>query len=575
MTLGKTFQTPDGQRTVAITGTVLLLGLSSGCYVGVGESPAAQGDTEGGTETRGGDPADADGSDGSDGGEPAQACADAPMGATVLRRLTADEYRNTIGDLFGVEPPPLEMLPTDGRPRDFRSTAGQMLTPATTMKYFDAARFVAERRAAADPQWFPCTLDDGCVDDHLRDEGRQIFRRPLSDDEVSRYHTIFTRSMDVGDSPTEAADTMLQSMLVSPNFLYLTLPDGDPGERVDLDDWQIASRLSFLLWASTPDDALLDAAAAGELGSPSARAEMAERLLEDPRAEDAVDAFFMQWLTAENISLVAKDPALHPEVTPELTAALEEESRLYFREIFWNRGASLQELFTSPVRVRNGALSAYYGDDLVPADQTEMTVVEGDVSDEAFGMLSQAGMLMTIGRNTETKIIYRGVFVQNKLLCSDITLTSTDMVPPLPEVDPAATSRDQVAQHTAAPTCAGCHSLINPPGFALEHFDTTGRWRDDERGLKIDASAEILGLGDGPVDGALELSAALGSSDLVRSCAMEQMFEFAIGREPTGDDSCITDELSASMLDSGDDLQALLVQIVASEAFAQRVAPEE
>jgi hypothetical protein len=149
-------------------------------------------------------------------------------------------------------------------------------------------------------------------------------------------------------------------------------------------------------------------------------------------------------------------------------------------------------------------------------------------------------------------------------------------VPPLPEIDPLATTRVQVAQHTAEPACAGCHRLLNPPGFALEHFDNIGRWRDDERGLELDASADLEDLGiEGTFDGALAFSRALAASEAVQSCAVAQMFEFAIGREPSTEDACVTDDLFASFVENDGDLQQLLVDIVASEAFAERVAPQE
>lgn len=542
--------------------------LVGGCYHGADGGVAAEG---------GGDSADAptsgSESSGDDGGEPAGVCADAPLGVTPLRRLSANEYRNTIADLFAIEPPTVEALPADMRIYDFRTTAEQLLSAGTAAKYFDAAKLVADGLDAATPGWFPCAEDDACVDEWLADEGLRIFRRPLVADEVAHYHALFTAELDAGDAVPAAASTMLQALLVSPHFLYLQQPVAEPGERVALDDWQIAARLSYLVWASTPDDELLALAAEGGLATSQARIEQAQRLLEDPRAQAAVDEFFMQWFAAEDISTVIKDPALYPEVVPELTFALEEESRMFFREVFWNRGAALDELFTSPVRVRNAALAAYYADDSVAADQTDLTVIEAAIDERSFGLLSQAGLLMSIARNESTQIIYRGKFIRNKLLCQRITPPMAGTVPPLPQIDPEATTREQVAQHTAAAECAACHSLLNPPGFALEHFNTIGLWRDDERGLPIDASGEIVGVGiDEPVDGALELSQALANNDTVRQCAVAQMFEFAIGREPEPDDACVTDDLYAAFVDNGGDLQALLVDIVASEAFAERVA---
>jgi hypothetical protein len=552
--------------------SVTFAAIVGGCYHGSDATPASGGTADAGDPPPGG--SDAESSD--DGSTPAGACADAPLGVTPLRRLTANEYRNTVADLFDIEPPAIEALPTDMRVHDFRTTANQVLSAGTAAKYFEAAKLVVEARDDAAPGWFPCEQDDACVDEWLATEGLRIFRRPLSDDEVAHYHALFSGELEAGDAVPEAATTMLQAMLVSPHFLYLQQPAGEPGERVALDDWQIAARLSYLVWASTPDDALLAAAADGALSTPEARTEQAQRLLEDPRAKAAVDEFFMQWFAAEDISTVIKDPALYPEVVPELTLALEEESRLFFREVFWNRGAAIDELFISTTKVRNAALAAYYDDGSVPTDQTELTVVEGEIDERSFGLLSQAGLLMSIARNESTQIIYRGKFIRNKLLCQHITPPMAGTVPPLPEIDPEATTREQVSQHTAANECSACHALLNPPGFALEHFDTIGLWRDDERGLPIDASAELVGVGiDAPVDGALALSRALADNDTVRECAVAQMFEFAIGREPESDDACVTDDLYASFVDSGGDLQALLVDIVASEAFAERVAGEE
>ncbi|MBC8068692.1 MAG: DUF1592 domain-containing protein [Deltaproteobacteria bacterium] len=557
-------------RTTLSVPAVLSAILAVGCYHGTDRA------NQDGGATDDADDGPASGSEAADesGDIPPGACAETTLGVTPVRRLGATQYRNSVVDLFGITPPPVESLPSDAKFFDFRTTSNQLLSAGTATKYFDAAALVATARATATPEWFPCDEDGTCVDDYLQGEGRRIFRRPLTDDEITHYHGLFTARLEAGDTTPEAASLLLQALLVSPHFLFLEQPVGEPGERVVLDDWQIAARLSYLVWASTPDDTLLDAAAAGELATSEARAEHARRLLEDPRAAAAVDDFFMQWLTTEDISDVVKDPIVYPEVVPELTAALEEEARLYFREVFWNRGGAVDELLISPIRVRNQTLSAYYGDGL--ATGSELTVVEGDIDEHSFGLLSQAGLLMSVSRSAPTQIIHRGKFIRNKLLCQHITPPMAGTVPPLPEIDPLATTRDQVMQHTAEPACAGCHRLLNPPGFALEHFDNIGRWRDDERGLEIDASADLEDLGiPGPIDGALAFSQALAESEAVESCAVAQMFEFAIGREPTDDDACVTDDLFASFVQNDNDLQQLLIDIIASEAFGERVAPVE
>lgn len=500
--------------------------------------------------------------------------------ATSWRRLTQSEYRNVVRDVLGVEPPDAQLLPLDTRVAGFTSTAGQPLTVAAARRYFDAARHVGRRIEAAVEPHAPCGVaNDGdgaaeriCVESFLEDRGARLFRRPLLPEELQRYAGAFTRSR-AQRSYQESLALVVEGLLVAPEFLFVQEPSGGaPGAAHALDGWQLASRLSLLLWDSAPDEPLLRDAQAGRLAEPDVLRGHVERLLGDARARGAVRSFFDDWLQLSRVEHLVRDPVAFPEVTPALLSELAEESRRYAEDVFW-QSSDFRELFVSRARYRSAALSAFYRDALGATSDVER--YEAEPSEQSFGLLSQAGILMTLAQSDKTAAIHRGAFVWRNLLCSGLPPPPAGLATPLPALTPGMTSRQRITQHTADPSCAGCHQRINPLGFALDQFDIGGRFREAERGRPIDATVELDAAElTATLDGARELSEVLADSERVRACLLQQLFAFALGRAPAAADSALFEALDRRLATTGS-LRAVLAELALSEPFRTRVEPAQ
>ncbi len=492
-----------------------------------------------------------------------------------LRRLTRTEYRNLVRDVLGIEPPAEYTLPEDWSNAGFRSTADELTTVAAAERYLDAALEVGERLLPTIRERMPCSASDvagerACIDDWLTAFGPRLFRRPIAEEERTRFLTAFEQAR-ASETYEESASLVIEAVLVAPELLFIELPSGGaPGDVLPLDSWQVATRLSLLLWDSTPDEALLAAAERGELTSRAALAEQVGRLLEDPRSHATVRSFFDDWLGLGKIPGLAADPESYPYLPRELTADLAEETRAYTQDVFLQR--DFRELFVSGRRFRSASLSGFYGDQLGLNESVAPYAAE--VSEQSFGLLSQAGFLMTLARAEVSSPIHRGAFLRRKLLCGRLPSAQPGVAIPLPPLTAGVSKRQSITEHTAGAPCVGCHGTFNPLGFALEHFDIGGAWRESEAKLPIDArvSFDEPGL-HADVDGALQLSQALANSPSARACAVQQLFTFALERLPTSTDQGWFDDLGRSFESSGFSLRALLTELVLSEEFRSRIEP--
>jgi hypothetical protein len=502
----------------------------------------------------------------------------AEVASAPLRRLTRAEYQNVVREVLGVEPPAAHALPEDSLASGFRSTVNQLTTIAAANRYLDAAVEIGQKLEPAMRELVPCSASDldgekSCIDDWLVSYGPRLFRRPMSDEERARYVAAFERAR--ATEPYEpSASLVIEALLVAPELLFVELPSGgEPGSAHQLDSWQVATRLSLLLWDSVPDQALLEAASRGELTSRAALSAHVERMLLDQRARATVGAFFDDWLGLGKIEGAGADKDAAPFIPRELAAAFAEESRRYVEEAFWV-DRDFRRLFVSNVKVRNPLLSSVYGDKLATSDA--MVRYEADVSERSFGLLSQKGFLMILARSSPNAPIHRGAFVRRKLLCGRLSPPPAGVATPLPELMPGMTKRQTISVHTSGAACVGCHEAFNSFGFALEHFDVSGAWRDVDATLPIDARVAF----DEPglpleVDGARQLSEALAQSTSARACALQQLFSFALERPPSASDLPLFDDLGRKFEASGFDLKAILTELVLSDAFRTRIEPEQ
>lgn len=321
----------------------------------------------------------------------------------------------------------------------------------------------------------------------------------------------------------------------------------------------------------------MDAADADELRTPAQIEEQARRLLRAPRAREAVRTFHRQWLGLSKITSVltgiGKDPEAFPDYDPAILPHLQTQTEQFFEFAIFDVDASVDTLFTAPFTLVNAPLAEYYGFSAPTATEDQFVRVELDPT-RYSGFLTQAGLLALYAKPDRTSPVHRGKYVRERLLCQ-VPPPPPDVVPEAPEVDITKTTREQLAQHEVNPLCSGCHSLMDPLGLGFEHFDAMGRWRDDEHGLAIDASGEVIGTADidGPFNGAVELGAALAGSQTVHDCITRQWFRFAHGRAETDADAESLTRIRDAFAESDYHIQELLVALTQTDAFRYRRVP--
>ncbi|WP_437962740.1 DUF1592 domain-containing protein (plasmid) [Sorangium sp. So ce119] len=530
-----------------------------------------------------------------DGEATAPLCTAIEPGESPLRRMTRVEYDNTIADLLGDDSRPARGFVPEEESLGFNNQAAALVvSPLLAEQYMTAAEGIAERAAGKllgeAPACREAAGGAACREEIaalVASLGKRAFRRPLAEDEVDELVALFQRGLALGDAPADAPDAastglslVVQAMLQSPHFLYrveLGMPDPVEGDVVPLTSYEVASRLSYLLWGTMPDDALFTAAERGALGTAAEIEAQARRMLEDPRAREAVKNFHRQWLGLAKIDEVAaggKDPELYPEYRDELLSLFQAETEAFLDHAIFEEDASVTTLFTAPYSMMNRELAEFYGVEGGPRGEAFERVAL-DPSQRA-GFVTHAGLLSLYAKPNRSSPVHRGRWVRQSLLCQ-IPPPPPDVVPEPPTVDPTKTTREQFSQHVSDPGCRSCHALLDPIGFGFEHYDALGRWRDAENGIPVDASGELTQTDvDGPFDGAVELAHRLADSEQVRACVVKQWFRFGHGRAEQGEDACSLSQATQAFEASGYNIKALLVALTQTDAFRYRrviVAP--
>lgn len=525
------------------------------------------------------DPASRSGGRGAGPGSAPLVCDDGipDLAVRPLRRLTPAQYANTLRDLVG--DPALAPNVDDG---------GALLSERGTRQLRDAAALVLERRAEWTVPVFPCDLDgaasEACAAAFIDGFVRRAFRRPATEEERAWLMGVY-RDAQVELGFRDAMEVLLEVVLQSPQVVYLqevgVERDGLPAGVRALTELELASRLSYFLWNTTPDDALLDAADRGELAGDGLRAH-AERLLGDPRAEATVQDFFWRYLQLDggrlhhSLEETTKDATLFPEYGDGLQAAMRTELEAFVRRVFFEEDASFDRLLLARTAYVNASLARVYGVEGGPATDDDWQWVELD-AEERGGLLTRAAFLTVFSAANVQSPIRRGVFVLEEVLCQELgepPPNASDVPVEGGEVDDGSggtivlSVRDDVTARTSEPQCAGCHGVINPVGFTFEHYDAIGRWQDTDRaaGTAIDASGHLAGTDvDGPVADALALSEALARSQRVRQCFADRWLSRALG-EVGDEDGCTKEGVRARFSESGS-MREMLLAIIESDAF--------
>jgi hypothetical protein len=492
---------------------------------------------------------------------------------TLVRRLSHVEYARTVSDLFPELAIPEQEFAEDLRVHGFENNATSLNPSAVLVEqYAESAARIAELVGDSAASVLPCDgADMACGSQFIESFGARAFRRPLTDEEQQRYEGFFAQQMEA-ISFRGALELTVQAFLQAPAFLYRLELDGEvDGDAVQLDDYEMASRLSYFLWQSMPDDELFAAAAAGELHTADQVQTQARRMLDAPRAVDAIVDFHRQWLAFDRVFEENKDPELFPDWSEDLRAAMREESDRFVAWNFEEGDGTIASLLTSNVSFVNGVLAEFYGVDASGDDFQQVTLPE-----ERSGLLTRGTFLASRSHSANGSPPLRGVAVLDELLCDrpPPPPPNADTSTPMSDGEPR-TNRELFEARTAPAGCQNCHQRINGIGYGFEAFDATGHYRTTDNDQPVDATGELIGTDvDGTFDGATELSERLATSGQVEYCAVRNWFRYAFAREDQPGDWCKLDALYTALQQHDGDVRELLVQITSSYEFTHRPAEQ-
>jgi len=417
---------------------------------------------------------------------------------------------------------------------------------------------------------------DACRDTFIASFGRRAFRRPLTDAEKAPLAALFPQGATLIDGTADnfhkGVQIVLEAMFQSPNFIYRPeLSTQTSGGVIALGGYEMASRLSFFLTNGPPDDALLDAAAGGQLATADGVASQAQRLIATDAAKETVRDFHHQWLVMDNYAnKLAKDAAKYPTVTPDLAPVLAQETEKFIAEVTFTQGKGWKSLLTAPFTFVNSTTAPLYG--VSGSFGSTLTRVDLDPAKRA-GLFTQLGFLATHAYSNQSSPIHRGAFIQRNVLCTRIP-DPPPMVPELPPLMATQTTRQQVDMHTAPAECANCHhNYINPVGFGLENYDAVGAFRATENGVTIDATGTLAGTAaNAPFTDGVSESAAIAASPEAQRCYSTTWMRYAFGRAETAADMCAIQVLGARLQDDSYKVTDLMVDITRTTAFMYRGA---
>lgn len=510
---------------------------------------------------------------GGPGSNPAHAnCASFDPGPSPLRRLTRWEYDNTVHDLLGDTTRPGSKFVPEAEQFGFdNNAAGATLNQLVVQQYEEAAETLVKNAMSDLAGLLGCDPaaagEDECAKSFVGSFGRRAFRRPLTSEETARFESFYATNK-ASHGFADAIGMVVRAMLQSPSFLYrleLGMPEPGANGALRLTQYEVASRLSYLLWGSMPDEELLAAAENGQLSTPAQVEQQARRMLEADSGARAVKNFYAQWLGIEEIEQLDRAGT---DFNPQIAQALRQETETFVDEVVRKGDGKLSTLLTASYSYRNGALSAYYGDGGPAGGAFEKTPL--DPARHA-GLFTHAGLMATLAHPGLPSAVLRGQFVLERLLCSPVPPPPDDVDTTPPTTDGSGTARQKLEAKTAGAPCNNCHTKLNPPGFAFEHFDETGRWRDTDHGLPIDASGKLIDTDIGAgFDDHVELAKLLAESEQVRSCVVLGWFRYAYGRDRTERDSCTDTQLETVFEKSGGNVRELLVALTQTPAFLYR-----
>jgi hypothetical protein len=505
--------------------------------------------------------------------------ADSGPGRVTLRRLNGREYDNTIRDLVGLDLKPSLTVefPADEWGDGFDNDGDVLTTsPLAIEKYLAAAELVVESTfadAAARAKVLPCVIEGAteaeCAGSALGEFARRAFRRPIAADELAPYLTLVELAKSKGDTAELGLRLAFTAVLTAPDFLFLVEPDPTPSVVRALSDFELASRLSYFIWASMPDEALFQKASTGTLVQPEVIAGEVARMLADAKASAFSEVLTRQWMQTVALDFAEPDATLFPLWKETLRPSMEQELRSFLGPIV-SGAAPASDLLTANYTYVNRELAEFYGLPNAATLTDTFQRVDLDVSRRG-GVLRQGSFLVLTShpdRNSPTK---RGKWILDRLLCSPPEPPPADVPALDPNVPFEGTLRQrmQTLHQEAGAACAGCHAITDPMGFALENYDAIGLWREMDNGYPVDATG-TMPITNVPFNGAAELTQAIAADPRFPACVAKQVLTYALGRHTTDLDRVLIDALGVEFAAGGSLLPKLVERIAQSPAMTSR-----
>ena len=510
-------------------------------------------------------------------------CEGTEVGRRLLRRLSHVEYDNTIKDLFGIESSWGAALAPDNVLHGYNNNAEALQVSALLAdQYMNAAEEIASEVVGQRlDDILPCEFVDrnlNCAEDFLMDYGTQIFRRPLSSDEMEIYLGLFD-DVYCEEGFSEAIKWTIAALLQSPHFLYRAELGTKEGSDFVLSSWEIATELSYLIWQTTPDADLLAMAQSDQLQDRAIVLQKAQEMLSDPRAAQTVVAMSEQWFSLDLLPIVAREgdyDALTPEIRSDMGLEI---SKLMHQSFSDNVGFS--DLMQAQYSYMSPELATYYGVSAGSGESDSDGFQRVDLSgDERYGGLLTQGALLTVhALPTTSSPIHRGLLVRERFLCQELPPPPANLDTSPPAMDESMSTRQRYEIHTTESACSSCHNLIDSIGFGFENYDGIGRWRDMDGEHIVDATGAVSSIDDNdyPFEGVSELSSILAESEQVGQCYVQQWFTYGFGEGDMEEEElyCAVEKASEYYQTEGSTLQAPLLSLVQIDRFFQRHGEEE
>jgi hypothetical protein len=500
----------------------------------------------------------------------------------VLRRLTHSQYDNTVRDLLKDTTSPASRFPQEDYVNGFKNQYDALsVSPLLAEAYSLAAERLAAYafRRGDSRGLIPCQpssdLDSDCRSKFVAAFGRKAFRRPLEREELLRYEAIFRTKKTF----LTGAQAVIEAMLQSPNFIFWLEQTSERKWR----PYAAAARLAYTLWDTTPDEALLDIAARGELDTPEGVEKVTRQMLNNPKARDGINEFIAQWLRFDRVTTSARERRIYPLFNQELARSMTEESKRFVSDLIWN-DRNFMEAFTAGYSFINSDLAAVYK---VSPPARDFDRVEFPPEAGRSGIFGHASFLTLTSKPDDTAPTGRGLFVREQFLCQQVPPPPPGVDTNLPPVDESkpVTNRERLAGHTTNKMCVGCHSLIDPVGFGFEKFDAIGMRREKHKllffpagsgvaarrakpkevELEIDTKGFVAGLDNSQFTTPRELGEMLARTPQCQECIVKQLFRYMAGRLDTPADRPLLRQALDTFRKSGFRFKELMVYLAKSQ----------